>query len=528
MSNGDRRIERVLDQHREYVESIGNSITEGAWEGIREGISSGAKKGAREGLKKCLAAGFPNVDIDTIEDVVGTISGLSISNNITQRTSQVIETSLKGHLDSLSDDLVNGIRQEEFLLGVDQLADVAELIKHRQQRIAHMINQRLPHNPLSSAVVAGIQTALDEGLDRSIRGFIARIRRILEAERQSEHEAVEKHTEQRREQQIKDLKASVSRTVAATTEEAVARLVEQLTKRAIATLRKRLKDESLRELEKAVRHTSKQKLEKDLHDSIRLITEDTAKEGADAMRFVTDLDGSFSNSLGDDLLSLSKGPRLPLWKGLLIAGCVLAAAITSVVYALPSGGKEPEAVASIEWIDGFTVGFSSDGSSAPDGVIDSYYWDFGDGNSSEQPNPVHTYEDGGDYVIVLTVSDDQGETGEDAVHVAVAPPPTLPDLVITEVEFVVEGPFFIIVYQIMNQGEVQAGQSFIYMMVDDEEWCFDRVDVLAAGEFWEGKFDDPGCFLSENEMLKLLLKADATDLVQESNETNNTATPKFP
>ena len=80
----------------------------------------------------------------------------------------------------------------------------------------------------------------------------------------------------------------------------------------------------------------------------------------------------------------------------------------------------------------------------------------------------------------------------------------------------------------MNQGEVQAGQSFIYMMVDDEEWCFDRVDVLAAGEFWEGKFDDPGCFLSENEMLKLLLKADATDLVQESNETNNTATPKFP
>jgi len=293
-------------------------------------------------------------------------------------------------------------------------------------------------------------------------------------------------------------------------------------------LRKRLKDESLRDLEKAVRHTSEQKLDNGLDESIRLLTEEMVKESSDTMSFVTDLDGSFGNNLSGYLLSLPQRPRSPLLKGLLVAGCVLAAAITGIVYVLPSGDEEPEAVASIDWVDGSTIGFSSDGSSAPDGLIESYYWDFGDGNASEEPNPVHTYEDGGDYVVVLTVSDDEGKTGENAVHVAVAPLPALPDLVITEVGFGVEGPFFIIGYQIKNQGEVQADPSFIYMMVGDEEWCFDRIDALAAGGFWEGEFNDPGCFLSDREMPILWLKTDATDLVQESDETNNAATPEFP
>jgi len=33
-----------------------------------------------------------------------------------------------------------------------------------------------------------------------------------------------------------------------------------------------------------------------------------------------------------------------------------------------------------------------------------YHWNFGDGNSSNEINPVHTYENSGEYVISLTVS----------------------------------------------------------------------------------------------------------------------------
>lgn len=38
----------------------------------------------------------------------------------------------------------------------------------------------------------------------------------------------------------------------------------------------------------------------------------------------------------------------------------------------------------------------------------SYYWDFDDGNSSTQQNPVHTYAANGNYVVTLDVTDDCG------------------------------------------------------------------------------------------------------------------------
>ena len=38
----------------------------------------------------------------------------------------------------------------------------------------------------------------------------------------------------------------------------------------------------------------------------------------------------------------------------------------------------------------------------------SYLWDFGDGNSSTEPNPTHTYGQTGNYTVVLTVSNSAG------------------------------------------------------------------------------------------------------------------------
>lgn len=50
-----------------------------------------------------------------------------------------------------------------------------------------------------------------------------------------------------------------------------------------------------------------------------------------------------------------------------------------------------------------TVDFT-DYSTATLGPIDSWYWSFGDGESSTFPNPMHTYESSGDYTVTLTVS----------------------------------------------------------------------------------------------------------------------------
>jgi outer membrane protein assembly factor BamB/PKD repeat protein len=59
------------------------------------------------------------------------------------------------------------------------------------------------------------------------------------------------------------------------------------------------------------------------------------------------------------------------------------------------------------------------GSYDVDGTIISYSWDFGDGSSSTEVDPVHTYEHEGNYMVTLTVQDDRRVTDEETtiVHV---------------------------------------------------------------------------------------------------------------
>ncbi|WOF17153.1 PKD domain-containing protein [Methanoplanus sp. FWC-SCC4] len=41
--------------------------------------------------------------------------------------------------------------------------------------------------------------------------------------------------------------------------------------------------------------------------------------------------------------------------------------------------------------------------------ITSWHWDFGDYRQSNEPNPLHTYQDAGTFTVILTVENDQGE-----------------------------------------------------------------------------------------------------------------------
>ena len=51
-----------------------------------------------------------------------------------------------------------------------------------------------------------------------------------------------------------------------------------------------------------------------------------------------------------------------------------------------------------------------DKSKDDDGSIVAWQWDFDDGATSSQQNPVHTYEERGRYDVVLTVRDNDGAT----------------------------------------------------------------------------------------------------------------------
>ena len=78
-----------------------------------------------------------------------------------------------------------------------------------------------------------------------------------------------------------------------------------------------------------------------------------------------------------------------------------------------AGNTPPEAKASATGASGalpLTVRFQGDGSTDPDGDPLSYHWSFGDGATSTEANPVHTYQEVNLYRARLTVSDSAGAT----------------------------------------------------------------------------------------------------------------------
>jgi serine protease len=68
----------------------------------------------------------------------------------------------------------------------------------------------------------------------------------------------------------------------------------------------------------------------------------------------------------------------------------------------------------------------ADGSTDPDGSVTGWQWSFGDGGSSTQRNPSHTFPAEGTYDVRLTVTDDRGAQGSATARVAVEEPVNVP------------------------------------------------------------------------------------------------------
>ena len=68
-------------------------------------------------------------------------------------------------------------------------------------------------------------------------------------------------------------------------------------------------------------------------------------------------------------------------------------------------------IAEFSWInDGLNVDFT-DLSFDEDGNIISWYWEFGDGETSSEQHPTHIYAEADDYTVTLTVTDNDGCLG---------------------------------------------------------------------------------------------------------------------
>jgi len=107
------------------------------------------------------------------------------------------------------------------------------------------------------------------------------------------------------------------------------------------------------------------------------------------------------------LRSARRGTKLKIITGIII----LLIAITLLSYRSQNPGHGSLAaviiVDSSQSIPGLTVFFYGNEST---GNIESYEWDFGDGNLSQEMNPAHNYGEVGYFDVKLMVKDDHGET----------------------------------------------------------------------------------------------------------------------
>jgi PKD repeat protein len=102
---------------------------------------------------------------------------------------------------------------------------------------------------------------------------------------------------------------------------------------------------------------------------------------------------------------------------------------------------------------GETTFFDGSFSSDPEDEIESFVWDFGDGEQSTRKKPQHTYNDPGQYGVTLVVTDTEGQSQQASVTVVVGSPPTAKILSPTDGEEFYVGQIFQLVGEAFDRND---------------------------------------------------------------------------
>ena len=156
---------------------------------------------------------------------------------------------------------------------------------------------------------------------------------------------------------------------------------------------------------------------------IKRITFD-ATGNVTAVRNFEPPDGSLDGPYGD-IVGFAEGPDGSLWY---VDAGPFASNNAGAVRRIRNGASDqpPTAVAAASPTVGqapLAVALSSAGSSDPEGRALTYRWDFGDGTTSTQANPSHTYTAAGRYTARLTTSDGTLETVSAPLTITAGSPP---------------------------------------------------------------------------------------------------------
>ena len=111
------------------------------------------------------------------------------------------------------------------------------------------------------------------------------------------------------------------------------------------------------------------------------------------------------------------------------------------------------------------VTFDAADSSDADGSIESYEWDFGDGETATGQSVSHTFDSAGDYTVELTVTDDDGATATATQSVSVSSAPEPGNFQVADLEApssATQGDNVTVEATVENTGDEAATQSVAF------------------------------------------------------------------
>lgn len=132
-------------------------------------------------------------------------------------------------------------------------------------------------------------------------------------------------------------------------------------------------------------------------------------------------DGTTSNLINPEHVFTSQNSSYNVTLAVISSfGCVDTLIQTINTHPLPVFNYEPQLTSGC---DDFTILFN-DSSMVAGGTIVNWVWDFGDGNLTYTQNPVHTYDEPGNYFVSLTVTSSYGCEMSDTLNYPVVVYPT--------------------------------------------------------------------------------------------------------
>jgi Zn-dependent metalloprotease len=174
--------------------------------------------------------------------------------------------------------------------------------------------------------------------------------------------------------------------------------------------------------------------------------------------------------------------------------------------------------------------------------VNQYLWEFGDGNTSTEENPVHTYTELGSYDVKLTVTDEKGETASEIQEGLVRIDASLPCIYTMEVNqtMIIESGQGSIIYDTGGPYDNYADQSYSVITLHAPQKCnialtieemeieyapnceydylafYDGADTNAPliNRLYCGTLYDPETIISTGEYVTMVLHAD--DILNES------------